>query len=217
MCQLSSFTLSCHLCSTIWPTSLLQKDNKLSRDALLQRQWWSNTPSWSQHKILLSGNFKRNTSAGVFLNHTLSPLFVCFPLRLSLIKVHCWPFQLEYEDSGSSSDFCDEDCLGKGGPLIIKDYRAAGDHLDLREIFFSNEEYYSKLEELKNAHLRTMAELERMYRRKLQLKSLEPLDMTTLDVGQRWVAFTQDYVRDSVLILLVFSCLRVCLTVIVWV
>ncbi|XP_061840585.1 protein FAM161B isoform X2 [Nerophis lumbriciformis] len=41
--------------------------------------------------------------------------------------------------------------------------------MDLREIFFSNEEYYSKLEESKKAHLRTMAELENMYHHKLQL------------------------------------------------
>ncbi|XP_055366800.1 protein FAM161B isoform X2 [Betta splendens] len=95
------------------------------------------------------------------------------------------PVQLEYEDSGSSSDFCDEDCLGKGGPVIIKECRAPGNHLDLRELFFSNEEYYSKLEELKKAHLHTMAELERMYWRKLQLKSLEPLDIPTLNVGHR--------------------------------
>lgn len=57
----------------------------------------------------------------------------------------------------------------------------------MSEIFFSNEEYYSKLEELKKAHLRTMAELESMYRRKLQLKSMEPLDMATLETGHRWV------------------------------
>ncbi|XP_023268184.1 protein FAM161A [Seriola lalandi dorsalis] len=91
--------------------------------------------------------------------------------------------ELEYEDSGS--DFCDEDCLGKGGPLLLNDYRAAGDHLDLSNIFFSNEEYYSKLEELKKAHLRTMAELESMYRRKLELKCMEPLDMATLETGHR--------------------------------
>uniref|UniRef100_A0A3Q3T185 Uncharacterized protein n=1 Tax=Mastacembelus armatus TaxID=205130 RepID=A0A3Q3T185_9TELE len=60
---------------------------------------------------------------------------------------------------------------------------AAGDHLDLSEIFFSNEEYYSKLEELRKAHLHTMAELENMYWRKLQLKSSDPLDRTPLDVG----------------------------------
>ncbi|TKS68707.1 Protein FAM161A [Collichthys lucidus] len=91
--------------------------------------------------------------------------------------------ELEYEDTGS--DYCDEDCLGKSGPLLLTDYRAAGDCLDLSEIFFSNEEYYSKLEELKKAHLRTMAELESMYRRKLQLKSMEPLDMATLETGHR--------------------------------
>ncbi|XP_077574668.1 protein FAM161A [Stigmatopora nigra] len=46
------------------------------------------------------------------------------------------------------------------------------DRVDLRNIFFSNEEYYRKLEELKKAHLRTMAELESMYHRKLQLQTL---------------------------------------------
>uniref|UniRef100_A0A8C7W8Z7 Uncharacterized protein n=1 Tax=Oncorhynchus mykiss TaxID=8022 RepID=A0A8C7W8Z7_ONCMY len=40
--------------------------------------------------------------------------------------------------------------------------------------YFSNEEYYRKLEELKRAHLRTMAELEGMYRKKLELKSTPP-------------------------------------------
>lgn len=103
-----------------------------------------------------------------------------------------WPLQLEYEDSGS--DFCDEDYLGKSGPLKT-DFRAAGDRLDLSEIFFSNEEYYSKLEELKKAHLRTMAELESMYQQKLQLKSMEPLDMAMLDMGHRWVACVKDYVK----------------------
>ncbi|XP_022071643.2 protein FAM161A isoform X1 [Acanthochromis polyacanthus] len=91
--------------------------------------------------------------------------------------------ELEYEDSGS--DFCDEDYQGKGGHHMVAGYRAAGDRLDLSEIFFSNEEYYSKLEELKKAHLRTMAELESMYRQKLQLKSMEPFDMTKLDTGHR--------------------------------
>ncbi|KAM3842514.1 protein FAM161A [Diretmus argenteus] len=80
--------------------------------------------------------------------------------------------EVEYEDSGSESG--DEDSPGKGHPLVIKDYRTVGDHIDLSQIFFSNEEYYSKLEELKKAHLRTMAELESMYRKKLQLKPGPP-------------------------------------------
>ncbi|XP_009980930.1 PREDICTED: protein FAM161A, partial [Tauraco erythrolophus] len=40
----------------------------------------------------------------------------------------------------------------------------------------SNQEYYLKLEELKNAHLETMAKLESMYRNKLYLKGVSPLD-----------------------------------------
>uniref|UniRef100_UPI0037E77F5E protein FAM161A n=1 Tax=Semicossyphus pulcher TaxID=241346 RepID=UPI0037E77F5E len=91
--------------------------------------------------------------------------------------------ELEYEDSGS--DYCDEDRLGRDAALMMTDYRAAGERLDLSEIFFSNEEYYSKLEELKKAHLRTMAELESMYRRKLLLKSMEPVDMASLETGHR--------------------------------
>uniref|UniRef100_A0AAQ5WZ60 Uncharacterized protein n=1 Tax=Amphiprion ocellaris TaxID=80972 RepID=A0AAQ5WZ60_AMPOC len=74
--------------------------------------------------------------------------------------------------------------------------------LDLSEIFFSNEEYYSKLEELKKAHLRTMAELESMYRQKLQLKSTEPFDMAKLDVGHRWVSFGWHYTRNAKCIVL---------------
>ncbi|KAK5865439.1 hypothetical protein PBY51_019708 [Eleginops maclovinus] len=103
----------------------------------------------------------------------------------------------EYEDSGS--DFCDEDYVGRGGPLMMTDYRAAGDRLDLSEIFFSNEEYYSKLEELKKAHLRTMAELESMYRRKLELKASEPPDTRTLETGRhRCVApGQQDYAKTD--------------------
>lgn len=63
------------------------------------------------------------------------------------------------------------------------------ERLDLSEIFFSNEEYYSKLEELKRAHLRTMAELESMYRRKLQLRSAERLDVAPLEMRHRWGGF----------------------------
>lgn len=44
-----------------------------------------------------------------------------------------------------------------------------GNHIDLRKLYFSNEEYYRKLEQLRRAHLRTMADLELVY-----LKKLEP-------------------------------------------
>ncbi|XP_010118770.1 PREDICTED: protein FAM161A [Chlamydotis macqueenii] len=43
-------------------------------------------------------------------------------------------------------------------------------------MYDSNQEYYLKLEELKNAHMETMAKLESMYRNKLYLKGVEPLD-----------------------------------------
>uniref|UniRef100_A0A3B5Q1F9 Protein FAM161A n=1 Tax=Xiphophorus maculatus TaxID=8083 RepID=A0A3B5Q1F9_XIPMA len=79
--------------------------------------------------------------------------------------------RLEYEDLGS--DFFYEDYLGKEDPRMGGGHhRAAADYLDLSKIFFSNEEYYSKLEELKKAHLRTMEELESMYQQKLQLSTV---------------------------------------------
>lgn len=104
-------------------------------------------------------------------------------------------FQREYEDSGS--DFCEEDYVGRGGALMLTDYRATGDRLDLSEIFFSNEEYYSKLEELKKAHLRTMAELESMYRRKLQLKASESPGAAALQTDRCVAPSQQDYVKTD--------------------
>ncbi|XP_063247530.1 protein FAM161A isoform X4 [Prinia subflava] len=43
-------------------------------------------------------------------------------------------------------------------------------------MYNSNQEYYMKLEELKNAHMETMAKLESMYRNKLYLKGAQALD-----------------------------------------
>lgn len=52
---------------------------------------------------------------------------------------------------------------------MIKDCSVPGDSIDFKQLYFSNQEYYHKLEQLKKAHLQTMAELELMYRKKLQL------------------------------------------------
>ncbi|KAM6298238.1 protein FAM161A [Aegotheles albertisi] len=48
--------------------------------------------------------------------------------------------------------------------------------IDFSKLCNSNQEYYFKLEELKNAHLETMAKLESMYRNKLYLKGAQPSD-----------------------------------------
>ncbi|KAM4903792.1 protein FAM161A isoform 2-T2 [Sylvia borin] len=48
--------------------------------------------------------------------------------------------------------------------------------IDVSKMYNSNQEYYLKLEELKNAHMETMAKLESMYRNKLYLKGAPPLD-----------------------------------------
>nr|XP_054607832.1 protein FAM161A [Nothobranchius furzeri] len=90
--------------------------------------------------------------------------------------------ELEYQDS--ESDFCEEDCVGKTSPHMRNGYTRG--RPDLSEIFFSNEEYYSKLEELKKTHLSTMAKLENMYGQKLQFRPTEPIDGTMLDAWHRF-------------------------------
>ncbi|XP_022360105.1 protein FAM161A isoform X2 [Enhydra lutris kenyoni] len=49
------------------------------------------------------------------------------------------------------------------------------DFVDFSDIYHSNEEYFRKLEELKAAHLETMAKLEKMYQNKLNLKEVQPV------------------------------------------
>ncbi|KAM9054297.1 protein FAM161A isoform 3-T3 [Megaptera novaeangliae] len=48
------------------------------------------------------------------------------------------------------------------------------DFVDFSDIYHSNEEYFRKLEELKAAHMETMAKLEKMYQNKLNLKEVQP-------------------------------------------
>lgn len=47
--------------------------------------------------------------------------------------------------------------------------------VDFSDIYHSNEEYFRKLEELKTAHMETMAKLEKMYQNKLNLKKVQPV------------------------------------------
>ncbi|KAK9981536.1 hypothetical protein ABG768_001065 [Culter alburnus] len=84
--------------------------------------------------------------------------------------------EMEY-DSGPEL-VADDPPAKDSSALLIKDYRVTGDHIDLREFYFSNQEYYRKLEQLKKAHLQTMAELELMYRKKLDLKGVSAADNT---------------------------------------
>lgn len=46
--------------------------------------------------------------------------------------------------------------------------------MDFSDIYHSNEEYFRKLEELKAAHIETMAKLEQLYQNKLNLKEVQP-------------------------------------------
>ncbi|KFQ40777.1 Protein FAM161A, partial [Mesitornis unicolor] len=48
--------------------------------------------------------------------------------------------------------------------------------IDFSKMYNSNQEYYLKLDELKNAHLKTMAKLESMYQNKLYLKGVQHSD-----------------------------------------
>nr|XP_056712686.1 protein FAM161A [Euleptes europaea] len=54
--------------------------------------------------------------------------------------------------------------------------------LDPSKMHLSNQEYYSKLEELKNAHMDTMAQLEKMYQNKLYLRDVQPF--TKMDAAR---------------------------------
>lgn len=49
------------------------------------------------------------------------------------------------------------------------------DFVNFPGIHHSNEEYFKKVEELKAAHLETMAKLEKMYQDKLHLKEVQPV------------------------------------------
>ncbi|XP_042837406.1 protein FAM161A isoform X7 [Panthera tigris] len=49
------------------------------------------------------------------------------------------------------------------------------DFVDFSDVYHSNEDYFRKLEELKAAHLETMAKLEKMYQNKLNLKEVQPV------------------------------------------
>ncbi|KAM6221161.1 protein FAM161A [Rhynchocyon petersi] len=49
------------------------------------------------------------------------------------------------------------------------------DTVDLSDIYHSNAEYFRKLEELKAAHVETMAKLQSLYKNKLNLKGVQPV------------------------------------------
>ncbi|XP_048208803.1 protein FAM161A isoform X2 [Perognathus longimembris pacificus] len=57
----------------------------------------------------------------------------------------------------------------------VNDYIAYEDIVNFSDIYHSNEEYFRKLEELKAAHIKTMAKLRRMYQDKLNLKEVQPV------------------------------------------
>lgn len=46
--------------------------------------------------------------------------------------------------------------------------------MNFSDIYHSNEEYFRKLEELKAAHIETMAKLEKLFQSKLNLKEVQP-------------------------------------------
>ncbi|XP_072491553.1 protein FAM161A isoform X2 [Notamacropus eugenii] len=56
----------------------------------------------------------------------------------------------------------------------LHENRSYEDLVSTPEICDSNQEYYRKLEELKAAHMKTMAKLEKLYQNKLHLKGVQP-------------------------------------------
>ncbi|XP_053880510.1 protein FAM161A isoform X1 [Malaclemys terrapin pileata] len=76
--------------------------------------------------------------------------------------------------AGQQDDFdLDRNTERQQSPTLSGDCE---DWIDFPKMCHSNQEYYLKLEELKNAHLETMAKLENMYQNKLHLKGVQPLD-----------------------------------------
>ncbi|XP_020030605.1 protein FAM161A isoform X2 [Castor canadensis] len=57
----------------------------------------------------------------------------------------------------------------------VDKYLTYKDLVNCSDIYHSNEEYFRKLEELKAAHVQSMAKLEKMYQDKLNLKEVQPM------------------------------------------
>nr|XP_003734777.1 protein FAM161A isoform X1 [Callithrix jacchus] len=74
------------------------------------------------------------------------------------------------QPAGASADFnTNFSGVDEHAPRSYKDF------VNFSGIYHSNEEYFKKLEELKAAHIETMAKLEKMYQDKLNLKEVQPL------------------------------------------
>jgi protein FAM161A len=57
----------------------------------------------------------------------------------------------------------------------VDKYLTYKDLVNCSDIYHSNKEYFRKLEELKAAHVQSMAKLEKMYQDKLNLKEVQPM------------------------------------------
>ncbi|XP_058523844.1 protein FAM161A isoform X1 [Ochotona princeps] len=57
----------------------------------------------------------------------------------------------------------------------VADHMNYEDFVNFSDVYHSNQEYFRKLEELKAAHIETMAKLEKMYHNKLNLKEVQPV------------------------------------------
>lgn len=76
--------------------------------------------------------------------------------NLQLIELlHLQEYEVDSECSDEGRD-------GTRSSLSLESHSLLGDGR-ARHVYFSNQEYYQRLEELKRTHLRNMAELERMY------------------------------------------------------
>ncbi|XP_012494649.1 PREDICTED: protein FAM161A isoform X1 [Propithecus coquereli] len=73
------------------------------------------------------------------------------------------------QPAGTSADFYTNfSGVNEHTPITYKNF------VNFSDIFQSNEEYFRKLEELKAAHIETMAKLEKMYQDKLNIKGVQP-------------------------------------------
>ncbi|KAI5625916.1 protein FAM161A isoform X1 [Silurus asotus] len=75
-------------------------------------------------------------------------------------------------DPDTDEGLQDEVCC----PLSVADGCKLGGHIDLQELNLSNKEYYRKLDQLRRAHLCTMADLKLMHIKSLNLKSAKMMN-----------------------------------------
>ncbi|KAK3530095.1 hypothetical protein QTP86_014162 [Hemibagrus guttatus] len=131
----------------------------------------------AQGEITAGINVRKGGISNILEELVVQPLLVSISaLTLATETVRSILKIDDIKESDSESDPGTDDTHAEVScPLPITHPSKMGDHIDLHELYLSNEQYYRKREQLRRAHLHTMADLELMYLKKLELKDSEPL------------------------------------------